>query len=278
MLSGTCDRPRHRWIHGTSNWLALDVLVHCHHGKKIMTKATLPCAEYIQTAVSIIVSHFTLRETYAPALLGKKAARLRKETGDPNYRSKFDKGLTPAQFFKLAIIRPTKMLVTSPIVAILAIDMSIIYSYLYFLFTTFTFVFKEQYGFNAGEAGLAYLGLGVGFVIGQFGVGSAADKYYKRKAAQGPSKPEHRLPPLIVGAFLIPIGLIWYGWTAQFKVHWIAPIIGTSFIGFGTMCTFLPIQMYLIDTFGSHFQIARGITTCPLQEIVLSCWACKRKF
>lgn len=65
-------------------------------------------------------------------------------------------------------------------------------------------------------------------------------------------KPEYRLPPLMVGAFLIPIGLFWYGWTAQNKTHWIVPIIGTSLIGVGTMCAFLPIQMYLIDTFGIY--------------------------
>ncbi|EMD94343.1 hypothetical protein COCC4DRAFT_131598 [Bipolaris maydis ATCC 48331] len=215
----------------------------------------------IMTGVGVIASHFILRETYAPTLLGKKAARLRKETGDPNYKSKFDKGLSPAQYFKSAIIRPTKMLFCSPIVAILALNMSIIYSYLYFLFTTFTFVFQGQYHFNAGESGLAYLGLGVGFILGQFGVGSAADKYYKRKAAEGPTKPEHRLPPLIVGAFLIPAGLLWYGWTAEYEVHWIVPIIGTSFIGFGIMCAFLPIQMYLIDTFGVYAASALATNT-----------------
>ncbi|KAF2128090.1 polyamine transporter 1 [Dothidotthia symphoricarpi CBS 119687] len=215
----------------------------------------------IMTGVGIIATHFILRETYAPVLLEKKAANLRKKTGDPNHKSKFDKGFTRIQYFKLAIIRPTKMLFFSPIVAILAIDMSIIYSYLYFLFTTFGFVFQEQYGFNAGEVGLAYLGLGVGFVLGQFGVGSMADKYYKKKAAEGPTKPEHRLPPLIVGAFLIPIGLIWYGWSAKYAVHWIVPIIGTSFIGFGIMCAFLPIQMYLIDTFGMYAASALATNT-----------------
>ncbi|EUC26884.1 hypothetical protein COCCADRAFT_51095, partial [Bipolaris zeicola 26-R-13] len=215
----------------------------------------------IMTGVGVIASHFILRETYAPTLLGKKAARLRKETGDSNYKSKFDEGLSPAQHFKTAIIRPTKMLFCSPIVAILALNMSIIYSYLYFLFTTFTFVFQEQYHFDAGEVGLAYLGLGVGFFLGQFSVGSAADKYYKRKSAEGPTKPEHRLPPLIVGGFLIPAGLLWYGWTAEYEVHWIVPIIGTSFISFGIMCTFLPIQMYLIDTFGVYAASALATNT-----------------
>jgi MFS family permease len=153
------------------------------------------------------------------------------------------------------------MLVTSPIVFILALDMSIIYSYLYFLFTTFTLVFQDQYGFNAGEAGLAYLGLGIGFIIGQFGVGKFSDAYVKKKSAGGVMKPEYRLPPLILGAFLIPIGLFWYGWTAEYKVHWIVPILGTTFIGVGTICAFLPIQMYLIDTFTIYAASALATNT-----------------
>lgn len=216
----------------------------------------------IMTGVSCIASVFILKETYAPTLLAKKAARLRKETGNPNYKSKFDKGLTAGYLFKQALIRPSKMLIFSPIVFLLALDMSIIYSYLYFLFTTFTFVFEGQYGFSSGEAGLAYLGLGVGFVIGQFGVGSFSDAYIKKKsAAGGGMKPEYRLPPLMVGAFLIPIGLFWYGWSVEEKTHWIVPIIGTAFIGVGTMCAFLPIQMYLIDTFGMYAASALATNT-----------------
>jgi len=153
------------------------------------------------------------------------------------------------------------MLCFSPIVFILALDMSIIYSYLYFMFTTFTSVFEGQYGFNTGEAGLAYLGLGIGFVIGLFSVGASSDKYVKKKTAQGIMKPEYRLPPLIVGAFLIPAGLFWYGWTAYYRVHWIVPIIGTTFIGIGTMCAFLPIQMYLIDAFTIYAASALATNT-----------------
>lgn len=142
------------------------------------------------------------------------------------------------------------MLFRSPIIFLLAIYMSMVYSYLYFLFTTFTSVFELQYKFNTGEAGTAYLGLGVGFLIGQFGVGTTSDRYLKiKKISEGEMKPEHRLPPLVIGAFLVPIGLLWYGWSAHQLLHWIVPIVGTGFIGVGTLFAFLPIQMYLIDAF-----------------------------
>lgn len=131
----------------------------------------------------------------------------------------------------------------------LALEVSLVYGYLYILFTTFTPVFEGQYGFNSGTAGLAYLGLGVGFLVGLFGTGATSDRVAKKRAAGTAIKPEHRLPPLIFGVILVPIGLFWYGWTAQYKIHWIVPIIGTSFIGLGVLFVFMPIQSYLIDAY-----------------------------
>lgn len=165
-------------------------------------------------------------------------------------KTQFDKGLTPGQVIKTAIARPTKLLTRSPIVVILSLYMSIVYCYMYLLFTTFTKVFESQYGFNSGEAGLAYLGLGVGFCVGQFTVAPFSDWYIKRqKVSRGSSLPEDRLPPLLLGASFVPVGLFWYGWSAEAHTHWIVPIVGTGFVGIGILYVFLSIQMYLIDTF-----------------------------
>lgn len=155
--------------------------------------------------------------------------------------------------FESAIVRPTKLFLGSPIVNLLSVYMSICYSYLYLLFTTFTGVFEHQYHFSTSEAGLAYLGLSVGFVIGQISVGFFSDRYLKfSKSCEGETKPEHRLPPLVAGAILVPAGLFWYGWSASYDIHWMVPISGTILIGVGTLFAFLPIQMYLIDAFGIY--------------------------
>lgn len=49
----------------------------------------------------------------------------------------------------------------------------------------------------------------------------------------GGSEPEFRLPPAIVGAVLVPIGLFWFAWTTYASVHWIVPIIGSAVFGMG---------------------------------------------
>lgn len=204
---------------------------------------------------------FVMKESYAPVLLQRKTERLRKETGNELLRSKLDIGLAPRDFFRRSAVRPVKMFIMSPMVAIMAFYTALTYAYLYVQFTTMTEVFQGQYGFSTALVGLSFLGLGVGSFLGVFLYSGTSDKYISRKAAEADKlaeeagtekqgmKPEYRLPLLPVGASCIPIGLFIYGWTAQYKVHWIVPIIGTAFGGIGNVLVFFSIQTYLVDAF-----------------------------
>lgn len=64
--------------------------------------------------------------------------------------------------------------------------------------------------------------------------------------------PEHRLPPMVFGGIIIPMGLFLYGWTAQKKVQWMAPIMGLAMLGFGVAVTIIPTFGYLVDAFEIH--------------------------
>jgi hypothetical protein len=186
------------------------------------------------------------RESYALILLERKAARLRRETGNPNLRSKYDNGISPAEYFKRSLKRPMKMLIFCPTILALGLVMSLAYSYFYLLFTTFTSVFEETYHFAPNVVGLSYLGTGIGYLIGQFTYARLGDLILKKMAAKrgGELRPEYRLPLCCLGAFSIPIGFFWYGWSAQAKVFWIVPIIGTAFAGFGTSLLFVSTYIF----------------------------------
>lgn len=192
-----------------------------------------------------IVTLLFMRETYAPIILQRKVERLRKETGNELLRSKLDVGLNRQDFFKRSIIRPLKMLVRSPIVALLSIYITVVYGYLYLMFTSITQVFQGYYNFSTQAAGLAFLGLGVGFLIGMLLFSITSDRHLKKMAAkegQG-MKPEYRLYVLPVGAMLMPAGFFLYGWTVQYRVHWIVPILGHTLIGMGNMISFMAQSM-----------------------------------
>lgn len=124
-----------------------------------------------------------LKETYPVVLLERKAARLRKSTGNSNLRSTMTVSASPAELFKRAVFRPLKMLI-SPIVFLLSTYMAFVYGLLYLLFTTITEVFIDTYGFSQGVSGLAYLGLGVGMMLGLVSFGIASDRLLKRLSAK----------------------------------------------------------------------------------------------
>lgn len=145
------------------------------------------------------------------------------------------------------------MLVRCPIVGIISLFLAIAYSYMYLLFTTFTGVFESTYGFSAGEAGLSYLGLGVGFLFGQYTFDILVQWRSRQVSATGQEMvPEDQLPPLVLGSLLIAAGLIWYGWSAEYKVHCIVPVIGTSLCGIGITYFFLVVQAYLVEAYTLH--------------------------
>ncbi len=182
-----------------------------------------------------------LKESYAYAILNRKAKRLRKETGNPNLRSILDTGRTPKEVFRLAIVRPTKMLFCSPVVSIISLYMAILYGYLYLMFTILPVLFEEEYGFSQGSVGLTYLGVGIGSGLGLLINALVSDRLALRlkKRDGGEHKPEYRLPPTMFAAFLVPVGLFWFGWTADRHAHWILPILGGGPFGLGLVLVFV---------------------------------------
>ena len=190
-----------------------------------------------------------MRETYAPVILARKAARLRKETGNQDLRSKLDSGISPKELFRRSIIRPTKMLLFSPIVFFMSLFTAISYGILYLLFTTITFVFEDHYHFSSGTVGLTYIGIGVGMIIGLAALGILSDRVIRKQQAKGTAvKPEHRLPMFLTvpGGVCMPIGLFIYGWSTDKHTHWIVPMIGTALVGIGLLTCMVCLTQFLL--------------------------------
>lgn len=201
------------------------------------------------------------RESYAPVLLKRKAARLRKETGNRSRRSVHDTGLSPRQLFLSALARPIKLLFGSPIVFLMALFAAITYGYLYLMFTTITSIFKTNYSFSQGIAGLAYLGFGVGCLLSLIVCGRVANHNAVTHTARGRFTPESRLPPILYGCWTIPIWFFWYGWSVQAHAHWVVPILGTGVFGIGLITVFMSANTYLADSYLVHAAFVTAAST-----------------
>ena len=195
----------------------------------------------IAAGVVIAGSVVCMKETYAPALLARKAQRLRKETGNPLLKSRLDNGMTTKELFLYSIVRPSKMLLFSPVCLSQSLYVAIIYSYLYLMFTTVTEIFEKQYHFRSDLVGLAYVGMGLGSFIGQFGYTWFENRNYAYHQEKGDLRPEHRLIAMVPGALLLPVSLFWYGWSVQAGVHWMCPIIAMGVLGVALLLIFVSL-------------------------------------
>ncbi|KAI8626299.1 major facilitator superfamily domain-containing protein [Xylariaceae sp. FL1651] len=193
-----------------------------------------------------------MRETNATVLLQRKTERLVRETGNSKLTPKGATSETPRQIIIKAIVRPVKMLIFSPIVLLLSLYGGTLFGIIFLLFTTFPVVFEETYGFNTGIAGLAYLGLGLGFVCGLALFALLSDKLLNQKKDGTVAQPEQRLILMKWLAPIAPLGCFLYGWAAEYHIHWIVPIIGTFIVGLGSLFVVIPIQTYLVDAFGAE--------------------------
>ncbi|KAI0543223.1 major facilitator superfamily domain-containing protein [Xylaria digitata] len=196
-----------------------------------------------------------MRETHPNILLERRAARLRRETGNQEIKSKFDKGLNGRQILFTSLVRPTQLLIFSPVVLIISIYVALVFGLLYLLFAPFSTLFKDAYGFGTGVSGLYYLGIGIGELVGLIVFGALSDKILKQRTGAdhaGKPRPEYRLIMMIWFPPSLAVGLFLFGWTAQNHIHWIVPTIGTFFVGFGAFFVILPSQLYIVDVFGSE--------------------------
>lgn len=199
-------------------------------------------------------------ETYAPVLLRRRAAKMSKMTGKV-YISKLDvathgdgsiraKKAANKEQMKKALLRPWVLLLREPIVLLTSIYIAIIYGTLYLLFAAFPIVFQVHRGWSPGIGGLAFIGIAVGMMLGVF-YSMYDNKRYSRVAAKhnGAAPPEARLPPAIIGSILLPVGLFWFAWTNGSNIHWVVPIIASSFFAAGLVMVFLALLTYLIDSY-----------------------------
>ncbi|EHL01404.1 putative Uncharacterized transporter [Glarea lozoyensis 74030] len=184
----------------------------------------------IVTTPPIILSFFVFRETYAPVILHRLAAKLRKETGNHDLYTIYDKERPslPTRL-RIALTRPTLMLFQQPIIQVWALFGAYSFGLLYIVLTTFPTLWIDQYGQSPSEAGLQCLWLGLGFTTGICIGGIFQDRIYvylRKRYLQTseeithPPVAEHRLPLMIPSVLFMSIGLIIYGWTARAHTHW----------------------------------------------------------
>lgn len=219
------------------------------------------------------VTWTTVRETYAPVILRRRAEKLRRETGDTHYRTSYERlegKKSIVQTLTQALLRPLRLLAFHPSLQLVVIIMAFQYGLLYIVLARFATVWIEQYGESVEISGLHYIACAGGEMVGSQIGGWTMDALFRRmtrtRASTSTStstSPEIRLPLAVPGALLAPAGILIYGWAAQRRAPWAAVDVGTFVYMFGGQLAGLPLQAYVIDAYPEHAGSALAASQLP---------------
>ncbi|KAL4919350.1 major facilitator superfamily domain-containing protein [Aspergillus aurantiobrunneus] len=196
-----------------------------------------------------------MKETYSPIILQQKAARMRKETEDGRWWSRYDQKASLLDMLKVNLSRPFVMAVVEPICIFWNLYIAIVYGILYLCFTAYPIVFRQIRGWSLGLSGLAFCGIGIGCMIM-----IACEPFIRRMINSHKPDPETgKVPPeamvsiVCIAAILIPSGELWFAWTcAPASIPWIVPVLAGVLFGCGNAGVFIYASNYLTDSYGVY--------------------------
>lgn len=218
----------------------------------------------IWTGVLVVMIVLFVPETYQPVLLKKKAARLRKTTGDNRFYAPLERD--PTSLFESTVMsckKPILLIFKDYMTLALCFYTGFALAIVYLFFIALPYIYKTVFEFKLASQGLAFLGLIIGMALASLASPSLFNKQYLRLIEKngGVHKPEFKFLPLMAGVFFIPVGLFIMAWTSYPHLHWIGPIIGSSIFGAGTVLIFNGVFAYTVDAYRLYAASAMATNT-----------------
>lgn len=203
---------------------------------------------------------FLVPESSHSKILQSRAKKLRYDTKNWAIHAKADENRVDFHaIVSTYFLRPFIMLIREPILLLITIYMALVYGILYLFFEAYPISFQEIRGWNDGVGALPFLGILVGVLFGCITITIITKTRFARMIKKhGRVIPEERLPPMILGAFLLPIGLFWFAWTS---VSWVSQVVSGVFTGWGIVMIFLQGLNYIIDVYMWHANSAIAANT-----------------
>jgi MFS family permease len=210
-----------------------------------------------------IVLSFTFPETYAPVLLQQRATKLSLILKKEYKVEGIGEARTIGQQLKVSTLRPWVILIYEPIVTLLSLFLSVVHGTLFLLFAAYPVVFQKTRGWPQGIASLPFLAICLGIVLSLLYVALIDQKRYARvvKKCNGNAPPEARLPPAMIGAVALPIGLFWFAWTNGPEVFWLVSVSAGTFFGFGMVLLYMSLTNYIVDAYLGYAASALAAST-----------------
>lgn len=241
----------------------------------------------ILTFLFLILGVLCLPETFGPVILYRRRLDQWRKDGYAPPKSMRDSQMDRLRrLIRVDLARPFVLLGTQPIIQTLALYMGLLFGLNHLTISTFHALWREVYHESDITSSLNYIAITLGFLGGCESAGPLNDKVccsflgscykikdyrpdrsssqiyrYLKRQNNGLDLPEYRIWLMIPGSIFVPFGLLWYGWSATYQLHWIMPDIGITIYSFGLLMAYQCIQAYVLDCYPVYAASAMGALT-----------------
>ena len=218
--------------------------------------------------VAVQAMHLILVPETRTTIMMDRIAKKRRANGEnvwgPNelvpFKSRFS-----AREILVTWIRPFKMFVTEPIVLTLSLLSGFSDALIFMFIQSFSLVYA-QWQFSPTQLGLAFLPIGIGYVIAYLSFIPAIRRNIRERAAKPDDERaqyESRLWWLLWTAPCLPIGLFGFAWTSGGTVvnnpnGWIASMIFAAVVGIANYSIYMATIDFMIAAYGPYSASATG--------------------
>lgn len=209
----------------------------------------------IFVAVAFYIPVCLTKETYKKVILQRRA----KQNGLTQSTSASMSLPQALRYFSTTLVkRPLHMLVTETIVTLISLYNAIIFALMYTLVVAVPWIFKHYYGFDNTGQSLAFLGAVTGtlsasaplILVDLFFYQNRLQHWQDAHGGRTNLPPEVRLTAALLGSFLLPLSLFLVGWTANYRVFWVVPLIFQGMTMLSSMLIYASVGLYMMDAYG----------------------------
>ena len=201
----------------------------------------------------LFLAMIAVRESRPSLLLGSLVQRLREEhpfVGELEWDNP-DAFPDGRSIVSIVIVRPMRILLTEPIVIMIAVISGVSWGIIY-LFTEAMTKIYQSVGLNKEQSSLPFLAIAVG-VLFTFIPRIWDQKVVRRRHRQKEEvEPEDKITGFAFAAPALTLGLAWFAWTVPpfaTNMHWIIPTLGLIPVGFAVNEIAYTLSGYLADAY-----------------------------
>lgn len=195
------------------------------------------------------------RETYKKTILQRRARKYGIEGPKAEERSLLQWILYS---MTTLFVRPAHMLFTETIVTLVCMYSGFLFGLVYTFVIASPWVYQHYYSFSPSAQSLSFLGLCMGTILAPIPLIFLDTYIYQPKLRawnlshppEEPLPPEQRLYPARLASPILPAALLAFAWTAQYRVHYIVPILFQGIAAMSSVVIYASSNLYMLDAYG----------------------------